>query len=111
MSDRDDTPPDRDMVGQLVRLSAELGDVTGYLKRHQNDITNLRQDLHEFRDQVLHAIPKIEDLTGRVKVLEGAERLQDREHTRWRGFFAGVVAMAALTGGVVGALAAAGVFH
>ena len=111
MSGSDDTPPDRDMVGQLVRLSAELGDVTGYLKRHQNDITNLRQDLHEFRDQVLHAIPKIEDLTGRVKTLEGAERLQDKEHTRWRGFAAGAVAMAALAGSVIGALAAAGVFR
>lgn len=108
--DDSDTPPERDVLGYLVRMSSEIGEVRVLSERHAVHISNLRQDVMDFRDEVRAVAPRIEDHTGRIRKLEGAARAAAGRMSRWQGIAIGIAAGIGFSGGLVAALAAMGVF-
>ena len=109
--EHDDTPPERDVLGYLVRLSVDMGEVKGLVERHQSHIEGVKHDVCELRDELRQAAPRIEDHTGRLKRLELVARAQGAKLTLWKGIVGGFVAALTLVGGTVAALAAAGVLR
>lgn len=106
----DDTPPEHNVLGYLMRLSSDLGEVRAITERHVVHLSNLRQDVMAFRDDVRELVPRVEDHTGRLKRLEAASRIVGGKLTLWKGISIGVLGLAAVSAGAIGALAAMGVF-
>ena len=88
MPDHDDTPPD---------LNAP-----GWARRIEKQISGLDIKVDGLHDSLLGIVPKLEDHTGRLKMLEADRQAMDRDRQRWKGMAAGIVLVLVAGAGLAG---------